>query len=1104
MSIFPESAGLHGAELIGEGGTGLVYSATHPTWRKVAVKVAIDTDPATRKLFLTEYSLLRSLFHPGIVQLHEFGYTDDSRPYFLMELLTGGDLYGWNKERPIRERFFPLGRIISALQYLHNLNVIHRDLKGENILMDDSNRARLTDLGLAAGCCSNEKSRAGTIEYMAPEVIDNQEVTAAADIYSLGVILYRLATGRLPFESDDPLQIISLKHNPQGVDCAPVASAISARFAVTVRRCLEADPALRYKAVGEIAEQLVLDGLLRKSDLEPPRVESYFQHRIWSFTVSFVKQEMRYWDRDYQIADNYQGTSSRLLNVIFDEIQAAGLGIVRRDAARLRYLSSDGCEFGVKLVGTRSSPPADRELEFPELDRFAFDAILQRLFPAGIDGTVSDLLYRLSGGNIGLVRLLLLQLEDEGLIDVNGGRILMQREQTYQFRPSEEYFQAVGLMLPDVNEGSLAAVSLLSVDPFDNPHTNLAESLLRKGDLDALAEVGILRPKSYQFARSYYREYFYSRLKPDTKTALHREWVELLDDGQLVTDVQLDEQLYYHLAGAGRAEPAIEVAVRLAQRFRDEQKPDRARMYLLRADELTQTEVSPELQLKLRMLSGDIYKDAGDYGRAITDYARLIRLAKRTGNPGMMAEAYKDLGDVYKNKHDYRRGNRVLDRAVKLYGNLGDELELSHCFNNIGNILWIVGNLQGAALNYETALEVQRRLDARKDIASTLSNLGTLKFIEKQVDESIRLCEESLAIKREIGDWPEYARTANNLGVIYYEIDELQKATDYLNESLKINLSQGAEKEILYNYDNLHEVEWRRGNYQKAADWLYAGLRMARQDDLSHRGTYATMLACLMLTTGRYGRASGLLKVAAKFSANIDDQMLKLKLTEAQAEYFRLLGDPVQTSASLVLAMDYADKLGEPKSKARLLMLQAKLAKAAGAPLRHIWDPLKEAEAVLEDLPVHREKLTILLDRTQYFLDFDELPEAQETFGQVRSLRQFEGINTFQARISYINGLIEFRRNQYRRAVTLFNDAILSARTLPQPEQAWRASMALGETYQALTEYERAFKCYIEAFNVLKDLAAGISDPNLKKQYLSDPLKIRVAEKLEEMSALVA
>ncbi len=242
--------------------------------------------------------------------------------------------------------------------------------------------------------------------------------------------------------------------------------------------------------------------------------------------------------------------------------------------------------------------------------------------------------------------------------------------------------------------------------------------------------------------------------------------------------------------------------------------------------------------------------------------------------------------------------------------------------------------------------------------------------------------------------------------------------------------------------------------------------------------------------------------VAGRLEHNVDDQTLTLRLTEERAEYHRLLGDHSRASIFTLEAMAHAEKLDEPKSKARSFLTQARLAAAAREQESAVWEFLRQAEEILAGLPLQREKLTIRLDRVQFLLDLGSLSLAQEVFEQIRLMPQFEGINTFEARINYINGQIESHNNRHKRAVTLFHDAYIAAKTLPNPEQTWRSLAALGETYQTLTEYERAFKCFIEAFETLKELAEGIVDPALKQRYLSDPAKLRIAEKLEEMSTL--
>src|SRR5438067_6839626 len=200
-------------ERLGAGGMAEVWSAEDmELGRRVALKrLARGADPLR---FEREARAVAALSHPNICHLYDYG-TEDERPYMVFEFLPGGTL----KERLPRGR--PLddtstqriaGEVAAGLAAAHAQGLVHRDLKPANVVFDEEGRAKIADFGIArmtgADTLTEDGTLLGTAAYMSPEQASSQPVTPASDVYSFGVILYRMLTGRLPFESNEALEIV--------------------------------------------------------------------------------------------------------------------------------------------------------------------------------------------------------------------------------------------------------------------------------------------------------------------------------------------------------------------------------------------------------------------------------------------------------------------------------------------------------------------------------------------------------------------------------------------------------------------------------------------------------------------------------------------------------------------------------------------------------------------------------------------------------------------------------------------------------------------------------------------------------------------------------
>ncbi len=258
---------------IGRGGMGIVYRATDlELHREVAVKVLPTSTSSTdsRQRLLREARAAAALNHPHIISVHDIGEANGS-PFFVMELVHGPSLA---KAHPTElSRIVEIAcQLCAALEHAHDNSIVHRDLKPDNVLLSASSSngsVKLADLGLALPADAARISRAGlivgTAAYMAPEQALGHAVDGRTDLYALGVLLYEMTTGRLPFTGDDPLAVVSQHVHASVVPPRVLRSDLPRALEAVILRLLAKDPAQRYATADETAA--ALRASLRDTDL---------------------------------------------------------------------------------------------------------------------------------------------------------------------------------------------------------------------------------------------------------------------------------------------------------------------------------------------------------------------------------------------------------------------------------------------------------------------------------------------------------------------------------------------------------------------------------------------------------------------------------------------------------------------------------------------------------------------------------------------------------------------------------------------------------------------------------------------------------------------
>jgi tRNA A-37 threonylcarbamoyl transferase component Bud32 len=245
------------AELLDEGGVGSVYVSEHRfLGEKAAVKVLqqqplmSNREEITRRFF-QEARATRSIDHPNVVKVNDFGQTDDGTLYLAMELLDGVSIVDVLRRGAIEERAaaFIAASVASGLQAAHEKGIIHRDLKPGNIFLCSNGRVKLLDFGMAKVTEGPLRTGVGMIvgtpQYMSPEQIRQESnVGPRADVYGLGAVLYRMLTRRLPFESESLHEIVKMHLNAPPPRPSGFAQ-VSSRMDEIVLACMQKDPARR-------------------------------------------------------------------------------------------------------------------------------------------------------------------------------------------------------------------------------------------------------------------------------------------------------------------------------------------------------------------------------------------------------------------------------------------------------------------------------------------------------------------------------------------------------------------------------------------------------------------------------------------------------------------------------------------------------------------------------------------------------------------------------------------------------------------------------------------------------------------------------------------
>ncbi len=944
--------------LIGTGGMASVYRAQSGSGELVALKIVnpIRVLPEDVRRFTREYRALARMDHENVVKVFEAG-VDDGYPWLAMELVDGTDLetqiLRW-QEQDVPDRFARIEAILRdlcrGLAYVHDLGLIHRDLKPSNVLLTRDGRPKISDFGVvkADSTASTQLTLAGrlvgTVAFMAPELITDENVDRRADLYGLGAVLYVMCTFRRPIEAESVAGYLArhLTEVPKPItELEPRAPLIFERLA---HRLLQKDRTFRYPNAHSVLQALDRSD---SNDLPPLRGRDDVLH---DFTVTL--NALKGGAGGVLVLQGPRGAGkSHALDVVLDQVRSQGATLSRADSTATSVVAELGETLGaatpsaedlVALLASRPDGPVvlavddlDRApaVDVRELARLVRNRVAVEGLPLLLVYTASEVEGELSalqsGSSTGLPSTVLelgpldaksciAMVRDRGVSGPAAPALGRRLHAVYGGMPGPMADQLDALIL----EGWL-------VPDGDQLKARRSLEALRKEDLPVPAQVA--RRIEHQVVEL---------------SATEREIVQLLALLDRPAGGALVERCFPDDPSIARAVDDL-VEIGLLDRHTDEHQElvslaDPCAPRVIRT--LVPPEIEPELHLRLaqslqarrrRANALEVAHHLRLAGRVGEAWPRYVEAARRSAREGLYSEVIEicrfaesieaqaaSLGDPTETLRNRRwqyllKGEALASRrawadaiapltdAVAVAREDGDQDSISRCLGSLGRAHHRLGRYAEAEPLLREALDHLGQ--GAPDRASTLRTLADVQLQRGALEEAERLWTEAHGLATELGNPDAEARALRGVGHLRGLRGQLEAASALL-----------ARADDLLHHDD--------GDYRVRAGVL-------------------ARAATIDLAQGQYGRAlyrAELLVELAKTHGMADRMPIAYaQLAEVQAG----LGDHAEALAAVHQCMVFAGASSRPCADARLRAARVLL--DLGQPA-DAWQALPTVEDLVE------------------------------------------------------------------------------------------------------------------------------------------------------------